>query len=108
MPRFIVRIKGYYLDWSTIVDAPVTFGMPLNEFREYHRAEYSSQHSAFDERLARVAATGASAKNSTLEDLLVCNRAGPGEDELTLDEIYTAYCLREPIRDGWTVPLVGE
>jgi hypothetical protein len=40
--------------------------------------------------------TGSSAK-----DILEGNRAGPNEDELTIDEIYKAYCLIEPIRDSW-------
>jgi len=26
MPRYIIKLEDYYLEWSTVVDAPVTFG----------------------------------------------------------------------------------
>jgi hypothetical protein len=41
MGRFICKFEDkddvYYLEWSTVVDAPVTFGMSLEEFKEYYR-----------------------------------------------------------------------
>lgn len=40
MPRYIIKIKDKYFEWSTIVDAPVTNGMSLTEFRSYYQSEY--------------------------------------------------------------------
>ena len=47
MPRYILKIndgsKDYYLLWSTVVDAPVTQGMSLREFKKYYQSEYGEQ-----------------------------------------------------------------
>lgn len=106
MPRFIIKLEGYYLEWSTIVDAPVTSGMSLAEFKKYIRDEYGREGiRELDQRLVRVESFGTSLYTpQTPQDAVLCNNAGPGESELTFDEIYKAYCLREPIRDGWLVP----
>ena len=89
MPTFIVKLAGKYLEWSTIVDAPVTNGMTLDEFREYYREWYGrAALPGLDERLARVEQTGTSNRDGeTPEQLIACNRAGPNETELTLDQI---------------------
>lgn len=103
MPRFIIKLGDYYLEYSAVADKPVTFGMTLNEFKEYYRDEYGARgYQNLDARLAHVEAKGTSARRDrTVDDTLSLNRAGPGESELTRDEIYRAYCLREPVRDGW-------
>lgn len=107
MGRGIVKIKDHYLEWSTIVDAPVTFGMSLAELEEHIRYEYGrSGLRDLPERLARVEQYGTSFIGTSVEDVLRGNRAGPDEQALTADEIYQAYCLCEPIRDGWRVPTV--
>jgi len=107
MGRYIVKIEGYYLEWSTIIDAPVTFGMPLEEFKEYYRQEYGENGMRdLDIRLTRVERTGTSAHGQRCLDVLRGNRAGPNEKYLSKPEIYRAYCLREPIRGGWVVPTV--
>lgn len=106
MPRYIMQLGDYFMEWSTIVDAPVTFGMLLPEFREYYRDEYGRNGSRdLDGRLERVSENGTSSRlGHTPGNLMACNHAGTAETELTADEIYRAYCLREPIRDGWEVP----
>lgn len=107
MGKFIVKIRDMYLEWSTIVDAPTTFGMTLNDFKKYYRQMYGEDGAKnLDSRLARVAEHGSSALPPCywMPDLLVGNRAGPDESTLTSKEIYQAYCLRKPIRDGWLVP----
>ena len=49
MPRFIIKItdekdnKDYYMMWSTVVDAPVTYGLSLDEFKEYFK-EWANKH----------------------------------------------------------------
>lgn len=109
MPRYIVRLDGEqgprYLEWSTIVDAPVTFGMSADEFAEHYRSEYGSDGMRrFPERIQRVIETGISARDgTTVEDLIADNRAGPEEAELSVEELYRAYGLGLSIRDGWKV-----
>jgi hypothetical protein len=106
MGRYIIKIKDYYLEWSTVVDAPITFGMTLDEFKGYYRDEYGKDAMRrLPGRLQRVEEKGISAHDlDGIESLGKFNRAGPDESTLTLDEIYQAYCLQEPIRDGWVVP----
>jgi hypothetical protein len=99
MPRYIVKIphegQDYYLDWSTIVDAPVTYGLSLDEFKEYYRGEYGrSSLMELDERLARVNEKGTSSVfHKNLEDLICCNRAGANEAKITLPEIIQRYIV---------------
>ena len=103
MPNYIIKIRDHYLEWSTVSDAPETFGMTLTEFRDYYRDEYGrASMDSLDKRLSRVEQNGVSALNyKSVADLIRTNRAGPSESTLTIDEIYEAYCLRRPIRDGW-------
>jgi len=107
MPRYIVKLHDHYFEWSTIVDAPVTFGMTLDEFTEYYEAEYGHDGMRdLPERLARVEEYGTSGLcGQTPNDLISgYNRAGPDECYLTLNEVYLAYCLHQPILNGWLVP----
>ena len=103
MPRYIVKLKDYYFLFSSVVDAPVTFGMSLDAFKEYYKLEYGQDSlKDLDSRLSRVEKYGSSdMAELSADDILEFNKAGPNEDALTVDEIYKAYCLMEPIRDGW-------
>lgn len=93
MPRCIIKIKDKYFEWSTIVDAPVTYAMTKKELEE----EIKLQHGLhglkeLPGRLERVKKYGTSFQIPTkLKDLLMCNRAGDNEEELTEDEIYKKY-----------------
>lgn len=106
MGRIIIKIKDRYLEWSSIVDAPVTFGMNKEELEKYHLEEYGvNGHRDFKNRMERVELTGTSNKTRlSIADVIKGNQAGPNESELTIEEIYQAYCLRKPIRNGWHVP----
>lgn len=101
MPRFICKLsegdKTWYLEWSTIIDAPLTHGMPLDEFREYYCGEYSEEGMrGLDERMARVEAKGTSSHDySSAEELMRGNRAGPKEESLTMAEIIEEYCKKK-------------
>ena len=104
MGRPIIKLGEHYLEWSTVVDAPVTFGMLLPEFRDYYQDKYGEHGMRdLDGRLERVEAKGSSYHriDEDVESVIAGNRAGPGESQLTRDEIYLAYCLGTPIRDGW-------
>jgi len=102
MPRYIVKLvdatnnKDYYLEWSTVVDAPVTHGMGLTQFTEYYQQEYGqSGMDGFDDRLKCVHEKGTSARYyDSAEDLVSFNRAGPGESPLTYEELVLYYCLK--------------
>jgi RNase P/RNase MRP subunit POP5 len=101
MGRYIIKIRDQYLEWSTIVDAPVTYGMTLQELREYIKEEYGNEGlEELPQRLERVEKTGTSAHGGDLEGTLLCNRAGLDETELTEDEIYDVYCLQKPNKRG--------
>jgi hypothetical protein len=101
MPRYIIKLtdndKDYYLLWSTIVDAPVTHGMSLEDFKIAYEQEYGrSGMSDLSQRLERVEQTGSSEYMGNLESLLGHNRAGENESCLTKEEIIKKYCLTTP------------
>jgi len=86
--------KDYYLEWSTVVDAPVTKGMPLDEFKEYYRKRNGDD--AFvklPERLERVEAKGTSSiQDKDVADTISLNRAGEAECHLDYDDLIEEYC----------------
>lgn len=101
MPRHIVKIADrgvdYFVEWSTVVDAPVTHGMTFEEIALYYLNRYgTSGMDDFDERIARTKAHGTSCRDkTTAEELIAGNRAGPDERELTMAEIIEE-CIRKP------------
>ncbi len=103
MGRCVIKINDMYFEWSTIVDAPVTFGLTLDEMRESIKDDYGQRGlEHFESRLKQIEQIGTSwLGGETLESTVSGNRAGPDETELTIDEIYTAYGLRQPIKGGW-------
>lgn len=106
MPHYLIRLerdcKEWFLEWSTIVDAPVTFGMSEAELLDHIRFKYGNDGiSRLPERLARVRRNGCSClPEMNLEDLLAYNRAGKGETTLTTDEIIDDYCKPQPPQPG--------
>ena len=96
MPRSIIKLKDQYLEWSTVVDAPVTTGMTLKDFKVYYRNEYGEDEMrGLEERLTRVDLEGVSSRLSSLDEMLSYNRAGKNETTLTADQIYDFYCVRQ-------------
>lgn len=88
MGRYICHHDGFFFEWSTVVDAPVTYAMPREEFEQYYREEYGrSRMDDFERRMARAIETGTSAHGYTLEDVVSGNRAGPDETEATFEQI---------------------
>lgn len=100
MPRFICKItdkeQSWYLEWSTVVDAPVTFGMSLEEFKEYYKDEYGRQGMQdLDKRLERVEEKGTSSMmHSSVSELISWNRAGKDGSILTKQQLIDVYCTR--------------
>lgn len=97
MPHYIIKVNHRgtpkYLIWSTIVDAPITYGMTREDFEQFYITEYGRRSSEdLPERLARCDEKGCSSFNETLGELISGNRAGDREGTLTLDEIIARYC----------------
>jgi len=100
MPSYIIKLtdekdnKDYYMEWSTIVDAPTTYGVDLDKFKENYKDEYGkSGMGELDQRLDRIAKHGTSARDgTTVRELISCNRAGENEECLTEEEILDKYC----------------
>jgi hypothetical protein len=93
MPNYIVKIKDKYFKWSTIVDAPITYGEDLETFKKYYiEKEIERIKQDLEERLSRVEKQGTSCLYAlTIEALVESNRAGDNESKLSIDEIYEKY-----------------
>lgn len=101
MPRHIMKLhddrdnKDYYLEWSTVVDAPVTYGLSLEEFKEYYKQQYGNEGMRLlEERLSRVEEFGISALPpfDELDDYMKHNRAGEKESCINKEQIIDRFC----------------
>ncbi len=97
MPIYIVKCRGHYAEWSTIVDALITKFMTLDDFKKYYADRYGldgiNPNSSFLERIARAdGPTGCSALDGeTWKSMVAFNRCGPNETRLTEDEMWAKY-----------------
>ena len=92
MGRGLVVIKGKYFEWSTVVDAPVSYAMTLEELTTYTKEEYGNQGiGELDSRIERCNKYGTSFIGGNSREVLSCNRAGLEEGELTAEQIYDVY-----------------
>lgn len=77
MANPIIKIKDKYLIWSTIIDAPVTNGLNLEELKiTLKELSFSNGDDAMNARLERVEKTGSSMHSDDLHDTVAFNRAG--------------------------------
>ncbi len=74
MGRVFIKIKDKYFIWSSVVDAPVSKGMDLDETKIMQDA---GQCQVFWE--------------GPLDEMIAANRAGKNEETLTADEIYERF-----------------
>lgn len=110
MPRYIIKLndgsRDYYLEWSTIVDAPVSKGMSREELRSYikHLYDLEGLEALDNDRLPRVDAKGTSSiLHKDAHETIKYNRAGraytkDGELEevsLSKKEIIEQYCYKK-------------
>ena len=96
MPQYICKLPNdNFLLWSTVVDAPVTYGLPREEFDDFMQDEHGRQYMEKDhpDRMARAEKFGTSAlgRPTSFSDIIVCNRAGPNETPLSMEEIMAEY-----------------
>ena len=89
----IVKLDGYYMEWSTVVEAPVTYGALKNEFIANYRWSHEEwENSTLLSRLNITDKTGCSTPGITADELIANNRAGQQEECLTRAEIVEQYC----------------
>lgn len=103
MGHCIVKLGEYYLEWSSMVDAPVTMGVTREQYITEYLAAFGDH--VKDELLARLAVAdehgtsitrwGGKARHVSVEELIIGNRAGPNEQELTFEQIVEQYCPKE-------------
>jgi hypothetical protein len=103
MPRYIIKITDYrdqtdyYLEWSSIVDGPLTYGIPLDEMENYILHKYGSEGmQEWPARLARMQENGFTTSHGPVSDILhevfECNRAGENEKCLDKEGLLNKYC----------------
>ena len=86
--------KKYYMEWSTTLSAPLTYGLSLTEFKKYYKNHYRGNCSDLDDRLSRVKEhkTSEYPPMNDLKGLLKCNRAGKNGEYLTQEKILERFC----------------
>ena len=101
MGRCICYVKDtddteYYFLWSTVVDAPVTFGMNLEGFQEFMRYEYGNRGMEdLQQSLERARERGTSwVCGPTFDEMIKFNRAGENESTLSREQLIEWYCRR--------------
>jgi hypothetical protein len=98
MGRFLVKLeqdgRGWYLEWSNIVDAPTTWGMDRAELSAYYVQRYGSEGAAkLPELLELADRTGCSIPHVTIDEVIASNCAGDDDETLTREQIIKKYCI---------------
>lgn len=94
MAKAIVKLADdKYVEWSSVVDAPVSCVMSRKDMREYLHETYGMASVAGNlERLDRADEHGTSFHTPTPASAVAgFNRAGPNETKLSLEEIIKQY-----------------
>jgi len=95
--KFDTRRGPRYLEYSTVCDAPITYGMTLTAFKKHYLKQYgATSQSDMEGRLARTEATGTSSRiHASVADVIKMNRAGKDATRLTVDQIIDYYVIRQ-------------
>lgn len=105
----IIKITGggsdFYLEWNILYDGPSTYGMSLEEFKDYYKQEYGNRGMlSLPERLKIVEETGCSIRPSedrtegNMRDyLLNINRAGKNKTKISIEDIFKIFYLERPL-----------
>jgi hypothetical protein len=99
MADLILHKAGAYNLYTTVADGPCfESALTLDQLREYIREQYGQ--SGIDRlhgRLERAHKNGCSSMlGETLEECIACNRAGPNEAHISLDEFVARYLTLTP------------
>lgn len=88
----------YFLDWCSniSISAPISTGLSEPELRKYIKFRYGKKGlKNLDERIKKCRETGITALEGTVEEIIINNKAGKNECELTLEEIIDLYCRNQ-------------
>lgn len=102
MGRFLIKLndkkKSYYMEWSTVVDAPTTYGLSLRELKSYIKDEYGNEGLRdLPMRLERIKEHNHSLySKETVNELIRGNRAGKNERKISVKQIIEDYCINRP------------
>lgn len=100
MPTIIIKLNNpktgndNYLLWSTIVDAPISYGELLDNFKQaYILLNGLNAERELAGRLVRVEEKGTSDYfDADVDETISGNRAGEGKTCLTKEQIIEQYC----------------
>lgn len=101
MGRLIIKIedpvdrKEYYLEWSTIIEMPITWGVTLPDFCEYYRWQYGRQGmKELPERLARVEQTGLSSDypDADMDAMFECSAINQENGIKSREDLLNRFC----------------
>jgi hypothetical protein len=106
MPRYLIKLTDpdnpwdwRVMEWSTVVDAPVTYGLTVAEAERLHEVDPRYSDCVFHERLYRMHTKGHSNMVFDPEGpdaRVACNRAGPDEESLDRRQIWKRYVVERP------------
>lgn len=103
MPSYIIHKDGVYNLYTTVADGPwFVHGITLEQLQEITKEEFgASGLRDLPDRLERAHKTGCSAiSGETLEECIRCNRAGPKESRIPVDEFIAKYLSLPPHKEG--------
>lgn len=97
---FIVKLDGdKYIEWSRVVDAPMSYIMSRKEMYNHlieQREKTLASKESSEERLVRADKYGTSLIGKTsVEEIISFNRAGDNESCLSLEEIIEKYTKKK-------------
>lgn len=110
MARTIIRLERgddvRYMEWSSIVDAPGTYLVPIEGFRDYYAQQYGRDGvRGLQARLDRADERGTSSfHDRNLDEAIGFNRAGPLETVATAAQIFELYRVERPRRETALTP----
>ncbi len=92
--------QEYYMEWSSMADAPLSYGMPLIEFREHYKEHYGTTGlHVFDTiDLPQIIKKGHNVKNVPAGvdyiqvECIDTNRAAGGESKLSKEDLIQIFC----------------
>ncbi len=92
MPHYTLKLgEDQYLEWSTIVDAPITNILSRKEIISFLKTRYPDKEVLINKRLNLVDEVGTSIENYSVEQIIKYNRAGEDEKSISLEEIKQRY-----------------
>lgn len=91
MGHIIIKIKDRYFMYSTICDAPISAGFTRKDFIKWYLKEQRRKAKDWIEKeLIEVDETGSNV-GETMQEVILCNRAGERERHISAKKMYELY-----------------